>query len=284
MDERWLLRRAGSVLEALPFLPMDSAADRSALAEHLRPRHVSAGCTVVRQGEAPDGFYLIRGGVASVEQVSPDGDTRLLATLGPGDYFGELTLLNQAPRSATVRARTPLELYFLDSGHFHRWIENHVRDESVVRRRMIDRARLERFPLLSGLTPSERDQVLAHSEMHPYGSGETIVRQGDTGDRFYLIADGRCEVLVRPDGTSPAASSATRSPSSSGEYFGEIALLYDVPRTATVRALEPTTCYTIDRIGFAGLLEATTVAQTTYARLAIEPLSDARPGFGAVLS
>jgi MFS family permease len=74
---------------------------------------------------------------------------------------------------------------------------------------------------------------------HP--AGEPIVRQGEPGDTFYVIADGTVEVQV--DG-------AVRRQEGAGEFFGEIALLRDVPRTATVTALTPVTTLALDREDF----------------------------------
>jgi CRP-like cAMP-binding protein len=71
--------------------------------------------------------------------------------------------------------------------------------------------------------------------------GETIIERGEIGDAFYVIASGRVEVLK--DGRVIGS----RGP---GEYFGEIALLMDVPRTATVVAKTPVRVFRLDREGF----------------------------------
>jgi CRP-like cAMP-binding protein len=73
------------------------------------------------------------------------------------------------------------------------------------------------------------------------GDGETIVCQGDVGDRFYVIADGEVEVFE--DGTWMRRSA-------DGEFFGEIALILDVPRTATVVATRPGTLLAVERGDF----------------------------------
>ncbi|HWI00760.1 MAG TPA: MFS transporter [Propionibacteriaceae bacterium] len=83
------------------------------LARGLEPVRVAAGQEVVRQGDPGDRFYVIETGAANVV-----GNGRLLATLGPGDGFGEIALLRRVPRTATVRAATDLELQALTCDRF----------------------------------------------------------------------------------------------------------------------------------------------------------------------
>jgi CRP-like cAMP-binding protein len=73
------------------------------------------------------------------------------------------------------------------------------------------------------------------------GAGQEIIRVGDHGDRFYVVDTGEVEILV--EGEPPRREGA-------GSYFGEIALLRDVPRTATVRAASEADLYALDRDDF----------------------------------
>jgi CRP-like cAMP-binding protein len=273
-NERRLIQRAEPVLAALPYLRQTAPAERTALAQHLRPRHVAPGAVVVRQGDPADGFYLIRSGSATVEQAGADRGVRRVATLGPGDHFGELAYLNGAPRNATVRARTSLDLYYLDGGHFRRWIGEDMRGRADVQRRMLDHATLERLPLLRGLTSSERGQLVEQMEAQQFEAGEIAFRQGDPGDRLYLIVEGRFEVLVRGADDPPDADGQPVAVLGEGAYFGEIALLNDQPRNATVRAAAPSTCYTLSREGFWRLLEAAPSGRAGLDRLARERVQE----------
>ena len=76
-------------------------------------------------------------------------------------------------------------------------------------------------------------------------AGDEIIRLGDHGDRFYVVDTGEVEILV--DGAAPRREGA-------GEYFGEIALLRDVPRTATVRAATDVGLFALDRDDFLSAL------------------------------
>ena len=90
------------------------------------------------------------------------------------------------------------------------------------------------------------ERILAELTRFDVPAGEVLIRQGDHGDRFYVVAEGRAEVII--DGAVIVGRG-------SGEYFGEIALLRDVPRTATIRALTPMRLIAIERDRF---LEAVT--------------------------
>ena len=104
--------------EQLQQVPLLAGLDKRSLgrvAGQMRERHVDAGSDVVVQGQSGIGFFVILSGEAT---VTVDGEER--RTLGPGDYFGEIALLGKdAVRSATVTARSDLELAGLTSWQFH---------------------------------------------------------------------------------------------------------------------------------------------------------------------
>jgi MFS family permease len=83
------------------------------MALHVEEVEYQAGQVVCRQGDAADRFYLIEDGAAEVI-----GDGRLIRTLDPGDSFGEIAVLGETPRTATVRARSPLRMYAVDGDPF----------------------------------------------------------------------------------------------------------------------------------------------------------------------
>jgi MFS family permease len=105
-DEIEVLKQVG-MLRPLPMPAIEN------LAVHIDKAEVPAGQDVFRQGEEGDSFYVIKQGEAEVI-----GDGSFVRTMGPGDGFGEIALIRDTQRTATVRARTPLVLYSLERRHF----------------------------------------------------------------------------------------------------------------------------------------------------------------------
>jgi thioredoxin reductase (NADPH) len=122
---------------AMPELPRDVAAASASKAELLV---FKPGDVVLREGDPSDRFYMVIKGQAEAEGRDESGAQVKLSTLGPGEYFGEIGLLSDAPRIATVRATTSLEVMALDRTTFERLIESSQKTADDVRRVAKERA------------------------------------------------------------------------------------------------------------------------------------------------
>jgi CRP/FNR family transcriptional regulator, cyclic AMP receptor protein len=110
---------------------------------------------------------------------------------------------------------------------------------------------LKRVPLFEGLDRRSLEAIANAAVEQDYTAGQEIVRQGDTGVGAFIIKKGRVEVVQDRPGHQHKLAELK-----SGEVFGEMALLDEFPRTATCRAVEPTTCLGIQRWHFRGILES----------------------------
>jgi cAMP-dependent protein kinase regulator len=196
---------------------------------------------VFRQGDRPTAFYVIRRGTVHIEEEDREtGDTRVIRTMGAGESFGEMGLLGAHRRQATVRAVDEVELFAIDKGTFDRLLAEEIRAPRFGHT-MQALVELRELPIFAGLDVGQLHDVLAHGDWITAAPGHELVRQGEAGDAFYVIASGRADVVTDGDVADTLLA---------GSYFGEIALLRDVPRTATVVARTPMRLFRLDREGF----------------------------------
>jgi CRP-like cAMP-binding protein/Zn-dependent protease len=236
----WRIEAAEMIdrLPAFEDLPEDLLSD---LAGRVRLRSFPPEHVVIRQGDRADAFFVLRKGRVAVEDEHPEtGDTRVLRTLEPGESFGELALLSVAPRSATVRAMTDVQVFEVDKPTFDRLLADDI-DAPEFAPTMQAFAELRGLIAFRRLTLDDLAVVLEHGDWVQAAPDEVLVERGETGDAFYAISSGQVDVLV--DGERIA----TLGP---GDHFGEIALLEDVPRTATVVARTPLRAFRLDADGF----------------------------------
>jgi ABC-type multidrug transport system fused ATPase/permease subunit len=114
----------------------------------------------------------------------------------------------------------------------------------------VDVERLRVIPLFEQLDAQALDAVAERFMLERYAADEVVVRQGDPGDKLYLISRGQLDVLREHDGSEQHVNELRR-----GDYFGEMALLANEPRNATVRTQTPTQLYSLDADDFHELLE-----------------------------
>lgn len=205
---------------------------------------------VITQGDTGDFFYIIEKGsfdiyVSPTGKVEPglDGAGRKVSTIGAGGSFGELALMYNAPRAATVISAEPnCTLWALDRMTFRR-----ILMESTFARRRMYEGFLEEVPLLSSLTPYERSKIADALKSEKFPAGHTIIREGDPGDSFYLLVDGEAVALRRGDETAVKHYKK-------GDFFGELALLNDAPRAASVVSTTEVKVVSLGKSAFQRLL------------------------------
>jgi CRP-like cAMP-binding protein len=110
---------------------------------------------------------------------------------------------------------------------------------------------LKRVQLFEDLDSKTLDSIANAAVEQSYAAGQDIVRQGDTGVGAFIIRSGRVAILQEHGGEEHEISQMK-----TGDFFGDMALLDEFPRSATVRAVEPTTCLGITRWHFRGILES----------------------------
>jgi CRP-like cAMP-binding protein len=257
-----------SLLTQNPVFADLTAEEVQAVVGRLRPQRFRAGEVIVRQGDPGDSFYLIARGRVVVVVEGAEGPQEA-AELVDGDYFGEIALLRETPRTATCQARTDVETLTLSREDFAGLLARHFVAAGKVEKVAALSAMLRRMPLFADFSPKQLQALLARLHGEMVSAGKVVVHQGEPGDRFYIIASGLVEVAVREEaapGTQPSAASPSGSGErvvahlGRGEYFGEIALLADVPRTATVRTVTECEFFQLSRQEFEELVRVHVLA------------------------
>ena len=207
---------------------------------------------VISQGDAGDYFYVIEKGEFNIHihpsgalQPGPDGMGNKVATIGPGGSFGELALMYNAPRAATVVSAAGSKgstLWQLDRVTFRRIIM-----DSASQKRKMYEGFLQEVPLLSSLKAYERAKIADALETVKIPAGTNIITEGEAGDAFYMLEAG--EASAYKHGVDGPVKEYKR-----GDFFGELALLDDKPRQASVVAKTEVKLAKLGRDGFKRLL------------------------------
>jgi hypothetical protein len=116
-----------------------------------------------------------------------------------------------------------------------------------------ERSKLGDVELFRGMNPAAIETAMRAASVVPMTAGQVLIKQGDPADRFYVIAAGRVEVTQTPPEGGPAKVLRQEA---EGEFFGEIGLLSNVPRTATVTAVSDGKLVALDRDPFLELVSA----------------------------
>ncbi|OWY96809.1 Cyclic AMP-dependent protein kinase [Phytophthora megakarya] len=201
---------------------------------------VDAGVDVVTQGDVGgDRFFILDSGACDVV-VNGRVVGEVCAT-SPRNFFGELALLYDSPRAATIRAKTPVECWSLDRVTFKR-----VLMATTMQQRALYLDFLGQVPIFSTLSSYEKMTVADALRVQFVESGDTILTEGSRGDDFYIIEDG--EVKCTRGGEEVSARLGA------GDFFGELALIHDDVRQATCTAMRKTKLLMLDRATFKRLL------------------------------
>lgn len=224
-----------------------------ALAKLFVKEEFKANQKIITQGEVGDKFYLIRSGVVVVRIKSKSGLEEEVARLSEGDFFGEIALLKEVPRTATCLAQTPVSVWSLDKESFSRYVKEKFSVSISVERAVEIMRLLGAMPLFKDLTPTQMRKLALSFTSKKFPDGEAIIRQGDPGDAFYVIEKGKCSVQITdPDGNQKEVAKLGK-----GEYFGEMALLSNAPRSATIKALAETELLVLSKEDFDKMILAT---------------------------
>ncbi|KAG7481348.1 hypothetical protein MATL_G00065920 [Megalops atlanticus] len=208
------------------------------MVECMYERTFQQGDYVIKQGEPGNHLFVLADGQLDVFQQS-----KLLTTIAVWTAFGELAILYNCTRTASVRAVSQVKTWALDREVF----QNIMRMTAETRHEQY-RSFLRSVSLLAKLPDDKLNKIVDCLEMEYYDKGDYVIREGEEGSTFYIIAKGKIKVTQSMEGhEEPQTIKILQR----GDYFGEKALISDDVRSANIIADENgVECLVIDRETF----------------------------------
>lgn len=191
---------------------------------------------VVQQGEPGDSLFIIATGEVEVTQTDDSGRSQKLATLEAGQLFGEMSLLTQKPRSASVETMKPTELFEVDRSALEAVARrNPAVLEDIVRfaRGRMIRNLMGTSPVFRTLNEEERLDVMQAFETRVLKPQETVIEIGQDPTGLFLILEGELESSTVDDEEQSSVLGYLRE----GDVVGEMSLVENVPAAANVIAV-----------------------------------------------
>jgi len=233
----WLDATAGhmvaSSLKNVPMLAGVPDDKLATVAKLFELRVVETGETVFREGDAGDAFYILTKGRLVVTTVDQNGQYVELSRLKAGQSFGEISLVDDQPRTATITALEEGTLFALSRAQFGKFLELVPSLAEKIRRNINERSAVNlvarKIPFFQTLGPNKLHLLGTVSKIVTYRPGSTIMAEGRLKTaKFFIITQGEVEVTVKDKVVRTMGQ---------GDYFGEISLVSGRDATATITAV-----------------------------------------------
>lgn len=229
-------------LENLGVNPHDAAA----ISGSFELRQYAPNQRIVEEGGASDRFYLVKSGELLVSKLDHAGQDRTLAVLSPGDLFGEIGLLREVNRTASITTLSHSQLYELGREHFNALLGSNPAFAEFLQQLHLVRA-LQNVPLFSRLDSAALEVLAGAVEINDIGETCTLVNQGEVVRDMYLPLEGTLKLEQAGDAT----------PLVVGEPVGEKGLLATSRHAATLIADAGARVARLNRARFLNLVRKT---------------------------
>ncbi len=224
-------------VERTPLLSGLSGEELEAFMDSLQLQAVPADSYIYKEGDHGSYLYLIGMGSVRLEIKDSQGRKRIFSVLSEGDFFGEHAFMSRISHTDAAIAESDCSILMIDRDTFDEWVAKYPSIQSTVedfyRQRVLARV-LAITPVFEGVPPEARGPLADRFQLKMFKDGEVIVREGDPGQTFYLIRSGKVRVVTQD--IRKGGDVVELGTMGEGGFFGEVALLTDKPRTATVIA------------------------------------------------
>jgi len=229
--------RAKLSFERTPLLSALSGDELESFMDSLQLKNFSADDHIYNEGDEGDCLYIIGMGAVRLEMRVNSERRRVFSRLSEGDFFGERAFMSRSKHSDVAVAEGEVSVLVIERKTFDAWVKKHpkIRDtvESFYRQRVLARV-LAITPVFEGVPAEARLALADRFKLYSFMKGDVVVREGNPGDSFFLIRSG--VVQISTSDMKHGGEQVPLSEMGEGSFFGEVALLTDKPRTATVIA------------------------------------------------
>ncbi len=239
-----------------PLLSGLSGAELDAFIASLELKELNTGDVLYREGETGEYLYLVGMGTIQLQARSASGEYRTFSRLHEGDFCGEHAFMSHLKHDHAAVAESETRVLMLDRATFDQWVKKYPQIGNTVedfyRRRVLAKV-LAVTPLFEGVPDKIRLALAERFNVCKFKRGDVIVKEGDSGDTFYLIRSGKVLVTTsKMDATGGVVNLGQMGP---GAFFGEVSLLTNKPRTATVIAGQDVELMELSRENFNAIAE-----------------------------
>src|SRR5205807_2860733 len=200
----------------------------------LQEEQYGFGDVIVKQGDPADSFYILTKGRARAVKIKADGEEIPLGVLKPGDSFGEAALSEGGTRNATVRCSTAVDVLRIDRTDFLELVRRVPELKHYVEATGRNRALqsfLYQFSNFGRLPAPVLRNMIDKLKPGGFAKGSLIIREGDDAGPLYVIEKGRARAFAGMNGRDRNLAFYRE-----GDFFGELSILNDSPRAASVEA------------------------------------------------
>lgn len=200
--------------------------DKHLLIDSMQIKNFPKETIVINQGDEGNELFIVALGTLNCFKKDPDtGKEIFLIKLKKGNVFGELALLYNTPRSASVRAETNSIVYTISRAVFNVIVKN-----SLIKRHEIFNKLIEKVDFLSQLSTYQKQKISDCLVIENFEEGDVVIKQDDEAKKMYFVLDGVLDaVRVDKSGDTKKVFEFKYN-----DYFGELALLNDSKRQATI--------------------------------------------------
>lgn len=244
-------------VDRVPPIPLFSDLPRDAfvaLTERMELRVATVDDALIQEGEAGTSmFIIIQGRVKVVRTESRAGEELLLAELSDGAFFGEMALLSDAPRTASVIATEETMLFEISREMLAQMTTEYPSVGEVMKKfhknRLITNL-LKTSPIFQPFSTTDKKLLIEKFKSRQVTEGTLLVTREKPGDGLYVVLSGRCEVLDQTKEGRDVVIAELRE----GDVFGEMSMLWNKDTCASVRAQTPCVVLRLPRQSFAEVI------------------------------